>query len=252
MRGRPQRTRPLSKPFRSLYNSGRTAVTPLTHPLIITIDGPAGAGKTTVAKALAGKLGYRYLDTGALYRTVAFFVDQAGADPTDSAQVMPICRSLTFELQTDARHGFLTCNGQRMGAAIRQPAITMLASQLSAMPALRRALLDVQHRLAQGGGMVCEGRDMGTVVFPTADVKFYLDADLSVRAQRRFAQSAQAAGQSLAQVCHDMGRRDDQDRRRAVAPLTAAVDAVVIDSSGLTTDQVAQTMYERVLRATGA
>jgi len=226
-------------------------VAPDVNKLIITIDGPAGAGKTTISKALAVRLGYRYLDTGALYRAVAFFVARAGIDADDFVAIQRVCSALSFQLQPDGSCGYLTCNGRRLGPAIRQPDISMLASRLSALPGVRAALLTIQHRLASGGGIVCEGRDMGTVVFPHADIKFFLDADLQIRAMRRFDQSAHAAGQTLNQVRHDLQCRDDQDRQRRIAPLTIADDAIVIDSSRMTSDEVVQAMYAQILRKNG-
>lgn len=202
--------------------------------LLITIDGPAGAGKTTVSKMLAARLGYRYLDTGALYRAVAHQARAAGIPVDDDRALGALCRTLRLDLDGDR----LLANGVDIGGLIRTPEIAMLASAVSARPAVRQALLTLQREMGSGGGLVAEGRDMGTVVFPRADLKFFLDASVRQRARRRFDQYGDARRQTLEQIEAEIRRRDQNDSSRDVAPLMPAADAVIIDSTALTAQAV--------------
>ena len=209
--------------------------------LIITIDGPAGAGKTTVGRRIAEQLGYRYLDTGALYRAVALAANRQGIQADDDQALDELCRRLVLEFADGPNGARLLSNGIDITADIRTPEITMLASAVSARPVVRRHLLELQRSMGARGGLVCEGRDMGTVVFPDADLKFYLDASLKIRAKRRF-DEMQGQTQTLDQVQIAMGRRDADDSRRPVAPLKPAPDAIHIDSSEWTVDAVVAQM----------
>ncbi len=212
--------------------------------LLITIDGPAGAGKTTVSKLLAGSLGYRYLDTGALYRAVAYAVRAAGIRPDDDRGVGKVCEALQLSLEEDR----LFLNGVEISDRIRSPEISMLASAVSARPVVRQALLGIQREVGKRGGLVAEGRDMGTVVFPEADLKFFLDASVRQRARRRFAEYERENGLTLAQIEQEIRRRDKNDSSRDIAPLRAADDAVTIDSTAMTARQVVDLMLARVGR----
>jgi cytidylate kinase len=212
--------------------------------LLITIDGPAGAGKTTVSKMLAGKLGYRYLDTGALYRAVAVGVRAAGIQPDDDRGLGHVCDTLQLSVEANR----LVLNGVDISDRIRSPEISMLASAVSARPVVRQALLGIQREVGKNGGLVAEGRDMGTVVFPAADLKFFLDATVRQRALRRFAEYETEKGQTLAQIELDIRRRDLNDSSRDVAPLRPADDAVTIDSTTMTARQVVDLMMARVGR----
>ena len=210
--------------------------------LLVTIDGPAGAGKTTVSQMLATQLGYRYLDTGALYRAVAFAAKRDGIAPDDAERLERLLARIHIDVSADR----LLLDGLDISGTIRTPEITMLASTLSALPAVRRALFDIQRRIGEGGAVVAEGRDMGTVVFPDADVKFFLDATIRQRALRRFAQYGEDGGQTLAQIEAEIRQRDDNDSRRDLAPLKAAEDAIRIDSSSLSAELVVDAMLERI------
>ena len=212
--------------------------------LLITIDGPAGAGKTTVSKMLARGLGYRYLDTGALYRAVAFGVRAAGIRPDDDQELGGVCDTLRLSVEGNR----LVLNGVDITDQIRSPEISMLASAVSARPVVRRALLGIQREMGRSGGLVAEGRDMGTVVFPEADLKFFLDATARQRALRRFEQYDQGNGQTLEQIEQDIRRRDQNDSSRDLAPLKPADDAVIIDSTTMTVQQVVDLMMVRVHR----
>ncbi len=214
--------------------------------LLITIDGPAGAGKTTVSRALADRLGYRYIDTGALYRGVALAVKTQGIDPQNDAELKQLCNRLELAFIIKDGELRLISNGQDITNRIRTPEIAMLASAVSARPVVRDYLLDLQRDMGDEKSAVFEGRDMGTVVFPAADLKFFLDASTRKRAERRFDEFDSTSGQTLDEVERDIQQRDQNDSTRQVAPLKPARDAVIIDSTDLTVEQVVTLMVSHV------
>lgn len=217
--------------------------------MLITIDGPAGAGKTTVSKILAERLGYCYVDTGALYRGVALAVLEANVEVDDDPGLDQLLSGL--DIGFDVREGAtrLMLKGRDITADIRSPEVTMAASAVSARPVVRRHLLAVQHALGSAKKAVFEGRDMGTVVFPEADLKFYLNASVEVRARRRFEEYKGQNRQSLGEVEADIRRRDTNDSTRTAAPLRAADDAIVIDATDLSVEQVVAKMLAYVYSA---
>ena len=217
--------------------------------LLITIDGPAGAGKTTVSRRLAARLGYTYVDTGALYRGVALEAMAAGLAPDDDQGLAALCGRLQMTLLPGPQGVRLLVNAVDVSARIRTPEVTMFASAASARPAVRSFLLDVQRELGRKKEVVFEGRDMGTVVFPDADVKFYLEASVQIRALRRYREMEGQTSQTLAQVEEDIRRRDRNDSSRALAPLKPAPDALIIDSSHLTIEAVVAKMLARIEQA---
>jgi cytidylate kinase len=199
--------------------------------LIVAIDGPSGAGKGTVARAVAARLGYRHVDTGAMYRAVAWRALHDGVAVTDEAAVAAIGERATFDLE----HGRIAIDGHDVAAAIRTPEIDAAAAAVARHPAVRRVLVARQRALGKHGGVVMEGRDIGTVVFPDADLKIYLDASPDERARRRATDPAHAASKStiLTEVATALAERDKSDSTRAASPLAVAPDAVVIDTTGL-------------------
>jgi CMP/dCMP kinase len=218
------------------------------HPVVVTIDGPAGAGKSTVAKQLARTLGYRLLDTGAIYRSVALVAVRRGVAWSDAEPLATLARDLDirFEFVGDVNHVFLA--GEDVSAEIRSPEISQGASQVSAHPPVRTALLDLQRRLGEGGGVVVEGRDTGTVVFPQAQAKFFLVATPEERARRRVAELAERGTVvNYAETLAEMSERDARDAGRDVAPMKPAPDAVLIDSSAMTIDAVVDAMAKACL-----
>jgi cytidylate kinase len=214
--------------------------------LLITIDGPAGAGKTTVSRALADRLGYRYIDTGALYRGVAYEVKRRGIDSENEAELQTLCRRIQLRFESEGKGLRLYSNGEDISGDIRTPEISMLASAVSAKSIVRDYLLDVQRDIGQKKAVVFEGRDMGTVVFPDADVKFFLDASSKTRALRRYQQLDAESGQPLEAVEKDMQQRDTNDSTRSLAPLKPAEDAIHIDSSCLSVQQVVDLMLSHI------
>ena len=221
-------------------------------PLLITIDGPAGAGKTTISRLLSARLDYDYIDTGALYRAVALAAETAGIDAHDSQGLEALCKGLRLAFRRKDGELRLFSNGVDVSDRLRTPELTMLASAISAQPAVRTYLLKVQRELGEAKEAVFEGRDMGTVVFPHADVKFFLDADLDVRARRRFEELVPAGSQALDQVRDQMRQRDENDSRRSLAPLKAADDAIRIDSTALGLEAVIEKMLSSIADRAGS
>lgn len=219
--------------------------------MLIVIDGPAGAGKTTVSRALAERLGYKYIDTGALYRGVAYEILARGIDPDDQDGLSLLLTNLDLRFERTAEGMRLFSSGTDITDYIRTPQITMLASAASAKPVVRQALLDLQRGMGKQKAAVFEGRDMGTVVFPDADVKFFLTADLKVRAMRRFEELGRTSSQSLEQVENDMQIRDSDDSSREASPLKPAEDAIQVDSTDKTVEVVVDEMLDIVQAAAG-
>ncbi len=216
--------------------------------IIVTIDGPAGAGKTTVSRSLAQRLGYRYVDTGALYRAVALAAKRNQVQSNDDDALEKICQGLDLQYIRTQKGLKLVSNGEDVTDKLRSPDITMLASAVSARSVVRRYLLDVQRAMGRQGGAVFEGRDMGTVVFPNAEVKFYLDASEKMRARRRYLELQTKTGLSLEEVERDLKKRDNNDSSRIEAPLKPAVDAIRIDSTDMEIDEVVSKMLDHIQR----
>ena len=215
---------------------------------IITIDGPAGAGKTTVSKALAREIGCVYVDTGALYRAVAFEIKRRQINWKDSALLEQFLVCLDLDFVMDGREPVLTSSGQDISAYIRTHDISMLASATSAVAQVRKALLGIQKSIAGERDAVFEGRDMGTTVFPNASYKFFLTADVNMRARRRFEES-NASGVTFEKILKDMVKRDADDTQRAVSPLKQAQDAILINATALNVSQVVKKMKSIIIVA---
>ena len=220
------------------------------HIKVVTIDGPSGVGKSTVSRKLAARLGYTYLDTGAMYRAVALCCQENSVSPENEDAVGKILAGLDLKLlparseKDDVR---VLVNGKEVGEKIRTPEISMIASAVSALPSVRRHLTAMQQELGSAGQVVAEGRDTGTVVFPNAAWKFYLDADPEERARRRIKQ-LRGRGESPdeKEILDQILRRDRDDSERTIAPLKAAPDAVLINSTDLQADDVIEMMFNRV------
>jgi cytidylate kinase len=209
---------------------------------IITIDGPAGAGKSTISKLLADWLSFIYLDTGALYRAVAYYLTRKGF-PGKKEELTELCRSMHVELNDQAGHLHVFVDGEDVTMKIRTEEIGLLASQISAIPLVREVLLSVQRDMASDGGVVAEVRDMGTVVFSDAEIKFFLDASVQERAGRRYHELlGKGDGVSLQDIENDLLLRDRQDRERPIAPLIVPPDALRIDSTDKTISEVVDIM----------
>ena len=210
----------------------------VSKPLIIAIDGPSGAGKGTVARAVAARLGYRHIDTGAMYRALAWKAMHDGIDLSDEAAVAQLGERAVFDVQD----GRIAIDGHDVARAIRTPEMDKASTMVARHPAVRRALVARQRSYGDGGGVVMEGRDIGTVVFPNADVKIYLDASPEERARRRAADPAHTSSRTtqLSDVATALAERDRSDSTRAASPLAVAPDAVVMDTTGLPVDRVVE------------
>jgi cytidylate kinase len=211
--------------------------------VIVAIDGPAGAGKSTIARRLAERLSFTYIDTGAMYRAVGLWALRQGLDVTDMHRMEQLARAAAIELLPGSR---VVLNGEDVSAAIRTQEVSDAASKVSVIPAVRRELVEKQRALAETTSVVMEGRDIGTVVFPHAEVKIFLDADPEERARRRYQETPKDG--TVEQVAREMRERDQRDRSRAEAPLTQAPDAVYVDSTRLTLDEVEEAIL-KVIRA---
>jgi cytidylate kinase len=214
--------------------------------IIVAIDGPSGAGKGTVARTIAARLGYRHVDTGAMYRAVAWKAGHDAVDLEDGAAVASLASHASFEVNDK-----IVIDGDDVTEAIRTPAIDEAAAIVAQHPPVRAVLVERQRRYATGGGIVMEGRDIGSVVFPDADVKVYLDADPGERARRRSADAAHAAGRAIGRdgVAEALEVRDRIDRTRTVSPLKMASDAVYIDTTHMAVADVVGRVMELVDKA---
>ena len=212
----------------------------------VAVDGPSGAGKSTLSKAVAGELGILYVDTGAIYRTIGYYVFEKGIDPKDA----PAVNAILPELDIQMRYGDdglqrMYLNGQDVTTQIRLPQISMYASAVSAIPEVREFLLEMQRELVRRSSVIMDGRDIGTVVLPDADVKIFLTAEAEVRAQRRAKELAERGTPTpFEEVLRDIQQRDYNDSHRAAAPLRQAEDAVLVDTSELTFAESQQKLTE--------
>ena len=219
----------------------------------IAVDGPSGAGKSTLAKALARELNIIYVDTGAIYRTIGLEVFKRGLDPKNEAEVSAILPELSIRMEYEddgLQHMFL--NGEDVTADIRLPSISLYASDVSALPAVRAFLLEMQRELARRNCVIMDGRDIGTVVLPDAEVKIYLTASAEERAKRRFLElAARGAGKTYQEVLEEQRLRDDNDMHRAIAPLKPAEDSVIVDTTELDFEQSKQAVLSIIRERVG-
>jgi len=215
--------------------------------LIVAIDGPSGAGKSTVARRLARELGYLYMDTGAMYRAVALNVLESKIDPFDEKELRKILEDIRVKLIEKDSGLRLLLNGRDVTEEIRTPEMSQLASKISELQAVRERMVGIQRDMGSQGGLVAEGRDIGTVVFPRAEVKIYLDASEPERARRRF-QELLARGKqvTLEETLRDMNERDRRDKERTLSPLRKAGDAIVIDSTSFGVEAVVDRVVNEI------
>jgi CMP/dCMP kinase len=214
---------------------------------VIAIDGPAGSGKSTVSRLLAARLGYLYLDTGAMYRAVALQAKRENLDLKDTEKISRLCMDLDLHFRTLDGATRLFLGAEDISDAIRSPEMDMLSSIISAIKEVRDAMTLLQRKMAEQRGVVAEGRDMGTVVFPDAECKFFIDAEPEVRAGRRYRERlARGEKVSRQEVEKELRKRDDQDRTRALAPLVPAKDAVLLDTTNLTVEEILEIMVRTI------
>lgn len=215
--------------------------------LIIAIDGPSGVGKSTLSKVLSHELGYINLDTGAMYRCVALAALRKGVEANDHDALRQLCNEIVIEFARNKGDEQVLLNGENVSPEIRSPEISLLTAAVAACPDVRQSMVARQRQLGAGGGVVLEGRDIGTVVFPHADVKFFLKASAEVRGQRRFLElQANGVAVDLARTVAEVEARDAADTSRTTSPLRQADDAVVIDTTDLEISQVLERMFSAV------
>lgn len=217
--------------------------------IVVAIDGPAGAGKSTIAKLAAEKLGYAYIDTGAMYRSVAWKFLQTGK-AFDEDFISGLSKTMLIDFKPEAKINRVFVDGTEVTDAIRTPEVTAIVSRVAAIGAVREAMVDQQRRMGEAGGVLMDGRDIGTVVFPNAQLKIFLTASVEERARRRYAEMV-AKGQQvdLQQLQADIAERDKQDSERPISPLRQAEDALLLDTSDMgiseVTDRILQLVQER-------
>lgn len=215
----------------------------MSKKLIIAIDGPSGAGKSTLSKTLASQLDYLNIDTGAMYRSVALLAQRQGINLHDSAALQKLCTDLSIDFVHENGLQKVLANGVDVSEQIRTPEISLLTTQVAASPTVREAMLRMQREMGEGGGVILEGRDIGTVVFPYADVKFFLSATAEARGQRRYEELlSKGIAVDLQQTIAEVAARDAADTARTLAPLMQADDAVLVDSTQLSIDEVLNKM----------
>ena len=213
----------------------------------VALDGPSGAGKSTVAKALSARLGIVYVDTGALYRTVGYYVRQKGADPKSEAEVTRLLPEMQVELCYRNGEQHVMLNGEDLGQKIREPEISMYASAVSALPSVRAFLLDMQRNIARHQSVVMDGRDIGTVILPDAEIKIFLSASSEARARRRYRElTEKGISTTYEDVLRDMEERDRNDAGRAVAPAIPAADAVKMDNSHMSVEENVEAILQLI------
>lgn len=213
--------------------------------LVIAVDGPSGAGKSTISKALSQRLGYLEIDTGAMYRAMAWLARESDLDLANEEAVLTFCLQAEVELVLDNGITRVLANGHDVTTMIRTPDISMLTSRISALKPVRDAMLVLQRKMGVKGGVVLDGRDIGTVVFPDAELKFFLSASAEERGRRRFLElQAKGVQTTLEETVKDVIKRDQQDMEREIAPLRQADDAILIDSTGKTIEQVVAVMEQ--------
>ncbi len=218
--------------------------------LIIAVDGPSGAGKSSSSRAVAERLGYQYVDTGALYRVIGLLAWEQRVNPSEAERLAALCENLPLRFIPD-RTGVRVLLGERdITTAIRQPEVSQMASKVSAQPAVRQGLLTLQRNMGKGGGVVMEGRDIGTVVFPDADVKFFLSASAEERGRRRHLElQQQGVTATVETTVREMAERDQRDSGRDHAPLRCADDAIAIDTTTLSFREVVDVMLRHIENA---
>lgn len=214
----------------------------------ITLDGPSGSGKTTIAKAVAEKLGIAYLDTGAMYRGVAYFMLKKGIDVAKEDDVLAVLDQVDLEVKRENGEQKIFVSGEDITGLIRTPEISMGASTVSKIPAVRLKLVEMQRKIARTSSCVIDGRDIGSFVLPDAEFKFYLTADVDERAKRRYLELKGKTDTTLEKVKEDMIARDEQDSKRAFAPLVVPNGAFVIDTTNLKFDEVFDLVLSKIMK----
>jgi len=217
------------------------------HHFIITIDGPAGSGKSSTAKLVASALKIGYLDSGAMYRALALKAFQQGINLQDLAVLIEMAQTTRIDLVYENSEMKVLLDGQEVTAAIRQPTVSRIVPLIAAIPEIREIMVELQRSVAQNQSLVAEGRDMGTVVFPDADVKIFMKADLEVRAQRRFLElKYKNILQPIEEIREEIKQRDQMDAERAISPLVKADDAIECDTSVLTLEEQVEFILKKV------